>query len=92
MPNTIFVRVCERAHAHSPKSCPTLATPWTAAHQAPQSTGFFRQEYWSGLPSPPPGDPPNPGIKLTSPALTGGFFSTNTPGKPHIHVFLIAIL
>ena len=47
-------------------------TPWTVAHQAPLSMGFSRQEYWSGLPCPPPGDPYNPAIEpmsLTSPAL-----------------------
>ena len=43
-----------------------FATPWTVAHQAPQSVGFSRQEYWSGLPCTPPGDLPDPGIKLTS--------------------------
>ena len=42
-----------------------FATPWTAAHQVPLSMGFCRQEYWSGLPCPPPGDLPNPRIKLT---------------------------
>ena len=46
-----------------------FATPWTVAHQAPQSMEFFRQEYWSGLPFPSPGDLPNPGIKPGSPAL-----------------------
>ena len=40
-----------------------LAAPWTVAHQAPLSMGFFRQEYWSGSPCPPPGDLPDPGIK-----------------------------
>ena len=51
-------------------SCVQLfATPWTAAHQAPPSMGFSRQEYWSGLPFPSPGDLPNPGIELRSPAL-----------------------
>ena len=44
-----------------------FAAPWTAACQSPVSTGFFQQEYWSGLPSPPPGDLPNPGIKPVSP-------------------------
>ena len=43
--------------------------PWTVAHQAPLSTGFSRQEYWSGLPFPSPGDIPDPGIKPRSPAL-----------------------
>ena len=54
--------------------------PWTVAHQAPLSTGFSRQEYWSGLPFPPPGALPNPGIEpgsLESPALAGEFFTTS---------------
>ena len=46
-----------------------FATPWTVAHQAPPSMGFSRQEYWSGLPFPSPGDLPNPGIEPRSPAL-----------------------
>ena len=48
--------------------------------------GFSRQEYWSGLPLSPPGDLPDPGIELVSPvspALTGGFFTTEPPGKPN---------
>ena len=54
---------------------------WTVAHQGPLSLGFFRQEYWSGLPCPLPGDLLNSGIELaslTSPALVGGFFTTST--------------
>ena len=51
------------------KSCPTLATPWTVACQAPLSMGFSRQEYWSGLPFTSLGDLPNPGIKPGSPVL-----------------------
>ena len=51
------------------KSCLTLVTPWTVAHQAPLSMGFSRQEYWSGLPFPSPGDLPDPGIEPGSPAL-----------------------
>ena len=58
------------------------ATPWTVAHQAPLSMGFPRQEYWRGLSFPPPGDLPAPGIEPKSPALAGGFFTTETPGKP----------
>ena len=61
------------------------AAPWAVAHQAPLSMRFLRQEYWSGLPFPPPGDRPSPGIEpvsLASPALTGGFFTTESPGKP----------
>ena len=56
-------------------------TPWIVAHQAPLSMGFFRQEYWSGLPWPPPGDLPDPGIEpisFMSPALAGGFCITTT--------------
>ena len=45
-----------------PQSCLLFATPWTVAHQTPLSMGFSRQEYWSGLPCPPPGDLPNPGL------------------------------
>ena len=53
-------------------------TAWTVAHQAPLSKGFPRQEYWSGLPFPAPGDLPDPGIKPESPALAGGFFTCVT--------------
>ena len=60
------------------------ATSWTVALQAPLSMGFFRQEYWSGLPCPPPGDLPDPGIVPTCPALAGGFFTTAPCGKPLI--------
>ena len=55
-------------------------TPWTIAHQALLSMGFSRQEYWSGLPCPPPGDLPDPGLEpksLLSPALASVFFTTN---------------
>ena len=56
-----------------------FVTPWTVARQAPLIMGFSRQEYWSGLPFPPPGDLPDPGIKpesSASPTLAGGFFSS----------------
>ena len=57
-----------------------FATPWTVAYQAPLSMGFSRQEYWSGLPFPSPGDLPNPGIEPGSPAL-----QTDTlPGKAYL--------
>ena len=51
------------------KSCPTLVTPWTVARQVSLSREFSRQEYWSELPFPSPGDPPNSGIEPRSPAL-----------------------
>ena len=57
-------------------------TAWTVAHQAPLAVGFPRQEYWRGLPFPSPGDLPDPGIEPVSPVLTGGFFTTELPGKP----------
>ena len=52
-----------------------FANPWTIAFQTPLSMEFSRQEYWSGLPIPSPGDLPDPGIKPTSPALAGRFFT-----------------
>ena len=58
-----------------------FVTPWTVAHQFPLSMGFPRQEYWSVLPFPSPGDLPNPGIRPTSPALADRFFTTELPGK-----------
>jgi len=51
-----------------PKVLQVFATPWTVAHQTPLSVGFSRQECWSGLPCPPPGDLPDPGIKAVSPS------------------------
>ena len=51
------------------KSCPTLVTPWAITHQAPLSMRFSRQEYWSGLSFPPPGDLPDPGVEPRSPAV-----------------------
>ena len=66
--------------------------PWTVAHQAPLSMGFSRQEYWSGLPCPPPGAPPEPGIKprsLMSPALASGFFTTNATWEAQGSVCLL---
>ena len=63
----------------------SFATLWTIARQAPLSMGFSRQEYWSGLPFPPPEDLPDPGIKpvsLASPVLAGRFSIAEPPGKP----------
>ena len=60
----------------------SFVTPWAVANQAPLSTGFGRQGHWSGLPFPSPGDLPVPGIKPESPALAGGFFTAEPPGKP----------
>ena len=57
-----------------------FATPWTVARQAPLSHGILRQEYWIGLPGPPPGDHPNPGVK--PPALQADSLPSERPGKP----------
>ena len=65
--------------------CLTICNPWTVACQASLCMGFSRQEYWSGLPFPPPGDLPHPGTESTYPvasALLGGFFTTEPWGKP----------
>ena len=62
-----------------------FVTPWTVAHQAPLSLGFSTQEYWSGLPFPPPGDLSDTEVEPASPALAPWFFTTESPGKP-LHV------
>ena len=64
------------------KSCLTPLTKWIVAGQAPLSMEFSRQEYWSGLPFPSPGDLPNPGIELRSPTLQADGLSSEPPGKP----------
>ena len=72
----IFTLLCTK----SLQSCPTLCDPMDCSPQAPLSMKFSRQEYWHGLPCPPPGDLLNPGIEptsLISPALAGGFFTTS---------------
>ena len=83
-----FIFIKEVSHVCTVLSCFShvwlFAPLWTVAQQAPLSMGFSRQEYWSGLPCPPPGHPPNPGIEprsLMSPALAGGFFTTNAIWK-----------
>ena len=68
------------------RSCVGLfGTPWTVAHQASLFTGFSRQEYWSGLPCPPPGGLPHPQTEPTPPALADGFFTTEPQaGSPRL--------
>ena len=64
-------------------------TPWSVAHQAPLSMGLSRQEYWSELPFPPPGDLSDPGIEPRSPripVLAGRFFTTKPPGKAVVRI------
>ena len=74
----------DRVDAHSPHFCLTPCNLWTVALQALLSIRFSRQEHWSGLPFPPPGDLPAPGIEPespVSPALAGGFLPLAPPGK-----------
>ena len=68
-----------------------FATPWTVAHQAPQSMGFYRQEYWSGLPFSSPGDLPDLGIKPRSPALQADALTARLPGKPSFNLNYLLI-
>ena len=85
-PINVFIKdtiLCPyKPFAQSLQLCVLFVTLWTVAHQAPLSMGFSRQDYSSGLPCPPPGDLPNPGIKPTSPALADGFYITEPPWKP----------
>ena len=76
---TLCVCVCVLNHVQ------LLVILWVVTCQAPLSMGFFRKEYWSGLPFPSPGNLPNPGTvpaSLASPVLSGRFFTTVPPGKP----------
>ena len=86
----MFMHVCSGA-----QPCLTLVTSWTIASQAPLSMGLYQQGYWSGLPFPPPGDRPHPGMEPVSPAspsLAGGFFATKSPGKPLCILYIYYIL
>ena len=65
------------------------ATPGTVAYQAPPSMGFSRQEYWSGLPFPSPGDLPNPGIEARSPSLQADTLLSEPPGKPYVAINIL---
>ena len=74
--NETLQAMCVKSLRHSVMS-DSFATPWTVAHQAPLSTRFPRQEYWSGLPFPPTGDILHPGTEPESAALANGFFTTS---------------
>ena len=69
-------------HAQSLSRVQLFGTPWTVAHQVLLSMEFSKQEYWSELPCPPPGDLPNPGLKPESPALQANSLPSEPPGKP----------
>ena len=68
-----------------------FGTSWTVAHQAPLSMEFSRQEYWSALLFPSPGDLPNPGIEPGFPALQADALSSEPPGKPCVHITIFKI-
>ena len=79
----ILRRVCVCVCAQSFSQVQLFVIQWTIACQAPMSMGFSRQECWSGLPFPPPGDLPAPGIEPTSPALQEDSLPSEPPGKPN---------
>ena len=88
-------KICLSFYPHGglvAKLCMTLATPWTVARQAPLFVGFSRQEYWSGLPFPSPGDLPDPGIEPGSPALQADSLLTELlvlPVYTHLYIYCI---
>ena len=67
----------------------SFVTPWTAVHQAPLSTGFPGQEYWSGLSFPSSGDLPDPGLKPASPAMSGEFFTVEPEESPDVEIYVL---
>ena len=73
-----------------------FATPWTVVQQTPLFMEFSRQEYWRGLPFPPPGGLPDSRIEPRAPALAGGFFTTESPGKPpiawYLNIYLVNVV
>ena len=86
----VCVCACMPSHSGRVRLCVTL---WTIAHQSPLFLGFSSQEYWSGMPCPPPGDLPDPGIEptsLMSPALAGGFFTTRATWEDQEGVYIHA--
>ena len=78
-------------HAQSRSCVELFEKPWTVAHQAGLSMGFFRQEYWSGLPFPSPRNLPHPGTELVPPVLAGEFLNTEPPTKPFLQLFLLFV-
>ena len=89
--DTIQSSALEHARDYSLSRVRLFATPWTVAHQAPPSMGFSRQEYWSGLPFPSPGDLLDPGIEPRSPALQADALTSEPPGNPRdrTHIFYV---
>ena len=89
-PGPALQNPCPRGHLATQRphtcaqSCPTIMTPWTVTRQAPLSMGFSRQEYWSGLLFPSPGDLPNPGIEPGFPALQVDSLPSEPTEKPSL--------
>ena len=81
MPNSMLHYANWRMKVKSLSRVQLFATLWTLSHQAPPSMGFSRQDYWSGLPFPSPGDLPNSGIKPRSPSLQADSLTSEPPGK-----------
>ena len=86
----IYTHTHTHIYAHSVvQSCLTLYNPlWTVAHWAPLSMGFSKQESWSGLPCPPPGDLPNPRIEPGSSVLQCNSLPLSHQGKPYIYIYI----
>ena len=84
----MYIKTCVCVCAQSFSQVRLFVIPWTIACQAPMSMGFSRQECWSGLPFPSPGDLPDPGIKPRSPALQADTLPSETPGKPFFFLLL----
>ena len=85
MSKCVEISVCVRAKCFS---CVLFATLWTTAHQAPLSKGFSRQEYWRGLPYPPPGNLPNLRIEPPSPALQTNSLPLSHQGSPSLPLLI----
>ena len=79
------VKTCLKVKVKSLSRVQLFATPWTVTYQIPLSMGFSRQECWSELPFPSPGDLPDPGIEPGSPALQPDALPSETPGKPPLN-------
>ena len=83
---SVFIPIPKKVKVKSLSRVQLFATPWTIAYQAPLSMGFSRQEYWSGLSFPSPGDLLNPGMEPRSPALQADSLPSEPPRKP-LYVF-----
>ena len=77
----LFLCPCMLSHVR------LFATPWTVAHQAPLSVGFFRWEHWGGLPFPSPGDLPEPEIEPESPVLASRFFTNSATWEALVFMY-----